>query len=79
MSMENHGEMISTEETPDSSTRAVRKSYHESHLVKKSGEPGEEISRHGASGFTSHPKEGVCGYSSPLEIHSMGRVGTRES
>jgi hypothetical protein len=35
-----------------------------------------KILRHGTSGFTSHPKEGVacCGFLSPLKIHRLGRV-----
>jgi hypothetical protein len=33
--MENRGGKISTEETPDLSTRALWKSYQQSHLVPK--------------------------------------------
>jgi hypothetical protein len=29
--------------------------------------------RHGTSGFTSHPKEGVLRTLSPLKIHRLGR------
>jgi hypothetical protein len=40
MSMENHGGIISTRETPDSSARAFWQSYQQSHLV--AGGIGEE-------------------------------------
>jgi hypothetical protein len=33
-----------------------------------------KILGHGASGFTSHPKEGVLWTFSPLKIHRLGRV-----
>jgi fructose-bisphosphate aldolase class 1 len=33
ISMENHGGIISTDESPDSSTRALWKSYQQSHPV----------------------------------------------
>jgi hypothetical protein len=32
--------------------------------------------RHGTSGFTSHPKEGVLRILSPLKIHRLNRVRT---
>jgi len=41
--MENHGGMISTGETPDSSTRALWKSYQQSHLVAKQEELAKEM------------------------------------
>jgi hypothetical protein len=41
MSVENHGEMISTGKTPDFSTRALWKSYQQNHLVAKREELGE--------------------------------------
>jgi hypothetical protein len=39
--MENHGGIISTGETPDSSTRALWESYQQSHIVANQVEPGE--------------------------------------
>jgi hypothetical protein len=33
-----------------------------------------KILRHGTSGFTSHPKEGMLRISLPLKIHRLGRV-----
>jgi hypothetical protein len=39
--MENHGGMISTLETPDSSTRALWKSYQQRRLVANKEELGE--------------------------------------
>jgi hypothetical protein len=37
-----------------------------------------KILRHGTSGFTSHPKEGVLLICISLKIHRLGRVRTRE-
>jgi hypothetical protein len=41
MSMENHGGMILTSETPDLSTRALWKFYQQSHLIVNQEELGE--------------------------------------
>jgi hypothetical protein len=41
--MRDHGGKISTRETPDSSIRALKKFYHQSHLVAKQGEFAKEI------------------------------------
>jgi hypothetical protein len=41
MSMESYGEVISTGETPDSSTRALWQFYQQRHLVEKQEERGE--------------------------------------
>jgi hypothetical protein len=43
MSMKNHGGMISTGETPDSSTRALWEFYRTSHLVTKQEEIAKEM------------------------------------
>jgi hypothetical protein len=45
MSMKNHGGMISTEETPDSSTREVWQSYQQSYISKSevAGEGNDEF------------------------------------
>jgi hypothetical protein len=67
MGMENHVGMISTGETPDSSTRALWQSYQQSSNSKTEGnyEFGllshfeGKILRHGSDGSTSPPKEGV--------------------
>jgi hypothetical protein len=37
-----------------------------------------KILRHGTSGFTSHPKEGVLLILSPLKIHRLGRIRTHD-
>jgi hypothetical protein len=37
-----------------------------------------KILRHGTSGFTSHPKEGVLRILSPLKIHRLGLLWTRD-
>jgi hypothetical protein len=41
MSLENNGGMMSTEEIPDSFTRALWKSYQRTHLVANQEELGE--------------------------------------
>jgi hypothetical protein len=43
MSMVNHGVMMPTGETPDSSTTALYKSYQQSHLVAKQEEQAKEM------------------------------------
>jgi hypothetical protein len=41
--MEDHGGMISTKETPDSSIRAFWKSYQQKHIVAKQEELAKEM------------------------------------
>jgi hypothetical protein len=48
--MENHGGMISTEETPNSSTRALWQSYQQSYLVAKQ----EVLGKGNEFGLTKH-------------------------
>jgi hypothetical protein len=40
--MDSHGEMIWTEKTPDSSTRALWQTFHQSHLVANQAELAKE-------------------------------------
>jgi hypothetical protein len=43
-------------------------------LIRHESLTCRKILRHGTSGFTSHPKEGVLRFLSPLKIHRLGRV-----
>jgi hypothetical protein len=93
MSVESCGGIMRQTDTPNSSTRALWQSFQQSYLVGSTrgvGEGNEEFGLLmlfcsyfpsddlGPPALLPFPRKACCGFVSPLKIHRLSRVWTRE-